>query len=114
MTDMPPAISSASKAARMLTIGGREAVRGVAAIAEWLTAHGVLLEVHGGYLDARARRMTAEVREVLDTFGPLLVGHLSKQPVRCPLRHVGSTPPAFTLAVPATPVCEKHLEELEQ
>jgi hypothetical protein len=102
-----------SKSARMLTVGGRGPWRGVEAIAEWLRAQGVQLDVTLAGLDVTARRMSPAVREVLDTFGALLAGHISGKPVPCALAHTGEPPPAFSLAVPSLPACREHLEQLE-
>ena len=57
--------------------------------------------------------MSPELRQVLAVFGGLIAAHLSGDPVPCALAHRGDPPPAFSLAVPATPCCHDHLEELE-
>ena len=99
------------KNARLVTTGGREAIRGVEAIAGWLSAQGVQLRVTGGRLDVRSTAMSPATREVIDTFGELLIGHLTGKPTPCALGHLRAAP-AFTLAVGGLPVCRDHLEEL--
>jgi hypothetical protein len=105
-------LAPANKSARLVTTGGKPAVRGIGAIVDWLRSEGIRLEVLDGRLDVKAKVLGSDVREVLDTFGDLIVGHLSGKPVPCALRHLRSAP-AYTLTVPSLPVCRDHLEELD-
>lgn len=102
-----------AKSPKLIVTGGRDAVRGVEAIAAWLAGHQVQLNATPtGQLDVRAKGISRELREVLDVFGSLLAAHIAGRPVPCALAHKSEAPAAYSLAIPATPVCREHLEEL--
>lgn len=111
----------------LLTLGGRPAIRGGAAIVAWLERRGVRCAMTA---DARlicstpGGRMPLEVREIVRVADELIKGHLLDRPLPCALSHpptaVGKgkaepLPEAVSVIEPdLVPACAAHLAgELE-
>jgi hypothetical protein len=105
----------AGKHRQMLVTGGREAVRGIDAIAAWIDAALMApLGLVGDELDVKLTRWDSATLEVIDAFRPLLVGRLRGQHPPCRLKHKQPTD-AWTLTAGGRwPICRAHLEELDR
>jgi hypothetical protein len=86
----------------------RVPVRGVAAIEAFLVERGMQVQAIDGKLLVASTQMGIGLLGMLRIFEPLLVGRLTGKPVACAFPHRDPVE-AFTLAVPALPVCEAHL-----